>query len=668
MQKVALFILVFLLLPVIFLSVPVGAAESIPPPSTQPPQPTQPTTSAEDEKPLLENGRVVTNPLVYTPRTAAGLAGDKFQTTPNSPAITVWYGNPQSFGHNGNPQRWINILGNVSGSHPITSLTYSLNNGLPISLNSGPDDRRLTLPGDFIIELNYTNLQQGANQLIITAADNIISPTIANVTIHYDGGRQRWEPGSYTYDWQTATTINDLGQVVTGEWALDTAAGTVQPIVFDYDRLLAIGDMSWRDYTVTVPVTINAIDASGFSAPSNGPGIGVLVRWRGHTDHNNLMPRVGWRELGALAWYRWRKSDGQITSGMQLLGNGGRILAENGRPLTFGETYFFKVNIQSAAGDNPATYRFKMWNVALPEPDGWDFAQIGKTGEPESGSLLLLAHHVDAEFGSVTVQLDSTETVSPPPEAIGVVYIIARGSGSMDGISYTAEDILSFDMSTNEWELFFDGSTAGLPPKGIDAFHRMDDGSLLISLGAPGRVPGLGTVDDADIIRFVPSAGGQGQFEWYFDGSDVGLTTNAEDVDAIALTADQQLTISTTGKVTVDGVTATGADLLLFTATTYGAATSGVWSLYFDGSDVGLTSASEGINGVWIAPGSGDIYLTAAGAFSVPGLSGVKNDIFVCAPVSLGENTACAFDPALFWRGSNNGFKKPIYGLDIELN
>ena len=59
---------------------------------------------------------------------------EKMQTS--VPAILVWYGNQQSFGKLGNPQHWVNILGNVSGS-PLKSLTYSLNGAPPLALAIG---------------------------------------------------------------------------------------------------------------------------------------------------------------------------------------------------------------------------------------------------------------------------------------------------------------------------------------------------------------------------------------------------------------------------------------------------------------------------------------------------------------------------------------------------
>ena len=60
--------------------------------------------------------------------------------------------------------------------------------------------------------------------------------------------------------------------------------------------LLALGDLSWRDYTVTVPITVFGIDESGYAGASNGPGVGVMVRWQGHYDAGNgVTPRTGWR-------------------------------------------------------------------------------------------------------------------------------------------------------------------------------------------------------------------------------------------------------------------------------------------------------------------------------------------------------------------------------------
>ncbi len=244
------------------------------------------------------------------------------------------------------------------------------------------------------------------------------------MTVNHSGSALSWSPGTFSYEWSTVTQVNDLAQVVDGRWAID--GDTIRPLVFDFDRLVALGDLSWRDYTVTVPVTVEAIDEGGYPAPSNGPGIGLMVRWNGHYDNDNgFEPRTGWRRLGAMAWYRWQRQSGVYTSGYQILRDGGQVAAENGQSLKFGTTYLFKLQVDSAT--SPATYRFKVWEQGATEPTGWMFTIDGKTSEPASGGVLLVAHHVDARFGPVTVELDS---VQPAPQL--TVPSVAGGGVQID--------------------------------------------------------------------------------------------------------------------------------------------------------------------------------------------------------------------------------------------
>jgi hypothetical protein len=147
----------------------------------------------------------------------------------------------------------------------------------------------------------------------------------------------------------------------------------------------------------------------------------------------------------------------------------------------------------------------------------------------------------------------------------------------------------------------------------------------------------------------------------YFDGSDVGLTTNNEDLDALAFTPDGKVVVSTLGNASVSGASGGDEDLLVFTPTQLGSTTSGTWAMYFDGSDVGLNnSASEDINGTWIDKTNGKIYLTTVGSFSVSGASGDGADVFICTPNSLGSTTSCTFGPGLYWDGSQKGFAGEI--------
>jgi hypothetical protein len=228
--------------------------------------------------------------------------------------------------------------------------------------------------------------------------------------------------------------------------------------------------------------------------------------------------------------------------------------------------------------------------------------------------------------------------------------------GAVDGLAFTSSDLLTYDTAAGAWSFYFDGSSVGVTQT-VDAFFLESDGSLLLSLGSEQTLPGLETVDDADIVRFTPTSLGvttSGVFTMVLDGSDVGLNNINEDIDAISRAPDGRLLVSVSGSFSAD-VTGGDEDLFVFNAAQLGDTTAGSWDMYFDGSDVGLgTGTTEDIDGVWIDPATGYLYLGTTGDFVAGvGFGGDKNDIFVCAPTSLGSETNCAL--ALFWDGGAYG-------------
>lgn len=258
---------------------------------------------------------------------------------------------------------------------------------------------------------------------------------------------------------------------------------------------------------------------------------------------------------------------------------------------------------------------------------------------------------------------------TPPPTGGELVYVSSTSGGNAGGVAFADEDILAYDAGSGTWSMVLDGSDVGLGSSNgqdVDAFTMMGDGSILLSFVARTSIPGIGNIDDSDIVRFIPTSLGNntaGSFAMYFDGSDVGLTTSGEDVDAIGFTPDGALLLSTSGNYNV-GLSGGDEDLLRFDATSLGSNTSGTFSLYFDGSDVALTNSSEDVYGAWIA-GNGDIYLTTLGTFAVSGANGDGADVLLCASPTIGNNTSCSF--SLYWDGLVNGFGGEVMdGLYIE--
>ncbi len=262
-------------------------------------------------------------------------------------------------------------------------------------------------------------------------------------------------------------------------------------------------------------------------------------------------------------------------------------------------------------------------------------------------------------------------TSTPPPSGGDILYVSSTSGGNV-GFGFSDEDILAYDTATGTWSKYFDGSDVGLSGssyRDVDAFHVRDDGSILLSITVASSIPDVGAIDDSDIVLFTPSSLGNntsGTFSMYFDGSDVGLTTNGEDIDAIYETSSGDLFISTKNRFSVPGVSGLDEDLIRFTPTSFGSNTAGSWSVAFDGSDVGLSNTSgEDVNGVWHDEAINSVYLTTAGSFSVSGASGDWSDIIECASASLGSSTSCNF--SLFWDGSANGFSGELVdGLSIN--
>jgi uncharacterized repeat protein (TIGR02543 family) len=326
-------------------------------------------------------------------------SGDRtFTTTAQFPVIDVWYGSDQQFGNVGIPQRWINILGNASDPNGIASLRYSLNSGTWRTLSMGPDSRRLASPGDFNVELDYSAVLQGTNDVRISATDTQGHESVK--TVWFDVTKSSTWPTPYSVNWGSVSDIQDVAQVVDGLW--DITGNTVRPLVLDYDRLIAIGDVTWANYEVTTTVKVQSIDSGGYASPSNGPAVGLGMRWKGHSV-NGKQPNSDFWPAGAFGWYRWNASGVQR---FELRGNryNKNAYDNSGRQLALGQTYVFKMRVETEP-DGQHLYRFKVWLQSASEPSGWDL-QIRNgnlADDPTHGSLLLIAHHVDARFGSVVI-------------------------------------------------------------------------------------------------------------------------------------------------------------------------------------------------------------------------------------------------------------------------
>ncbi|MEM7307975.1 MAG: S8 family serine peptidase [Planctomycetota bacterium] len=295
------------------------------------------------------------------------------------------------------------------------------------------------------------------------------------------------------------------------------------------------------------------------------------------------------------------------------------------------------------------------------DPDGPIASYSWTFGDGGSGSGANVTHSYSSagtytvtltvSDGSLTDSDTLTVTVSSPPTGGVTMYMANSNNISVPGVGTLAnEDVFTYNTSTGNFTQLIDGSDVGLGSAAIDGLVVLPDGDLLISLTASFSIPGMTggpggstTADDSDIVRFTPSSTGSstaGVFTFHFDGSDVALTSNGEDINGLSLDGSGNLVVTTTGGFSGTGASGADEDLFIFSASSLGASTSGSFTRLFDGSDVGFGgNGAEDVTALhWSS--SNEFYLSTLGTFSVSGLSGPDEDVFLFTATSTGNTTA----------------------------
>ena len=383
----------------------------------------------ELDQPISDrSGQLVTSLPVAPPvlRDLSASGPNAFNTDP--PEINLWYGQNQNFGQDGTPQLYVNILGNVADpQQDVSSLVYSLNGGAQVPLHIGGDGslsdlRRLVDVGDFNIDLNVNDLNDGPNDVTILATDYLNNTDQLTMTVNYDSSTV-W-PLPYYVDWNKTGSIQDVAQVVDGKWNLVPDGVRTDPAYLGYDRILDLGDMAWTDFQVKVPVTVHAIDPAGYTDISYTPALGIVLRWLGHTDNPFAcgQPKCGWLFPGAASWYDF--DPGGTTAGKFSfwVNHNQKTSDTSGLMLVIGQPYYWKARAESPAGTY-GKFKMKIWKVSDPEPANWLIEKDGTVDSLQNGSLLLLAHHVDATFGNFSIcpVSNSPDTAGPVISNVQIV-------------------------------------------------------------------------------------------------------------------------------------------------------------------------------------------------------------------------------------------------------
>ncbi|MBM4107044.1 MAG: hypothetical protein FJ257_12335, partial [Phycisphaerae bacterium] len=230
------------------------------------------------------------------------------------------------------------------------------------------------------------------------------------------------------------------------------------------------------------------------------------------------------------------------------------------------------------------------------------------------------------------------------------LVVMALGtSGTLPGgVAIAANDLAAFDPVTGTWSLYFDGSDVGLSGT-IGAATKLPNGDLLIATtSSSSTVAGLSggpsgnSFNRNDLLRFVPVTLGEqtsGSWSFYFDGSDVGLSTADLAINGVSRLNDGSLVLATVNGGTLPGgVVSLGHDLIRFVPSSLGSVTSGAWSLYMKGANLGLTGTSHRLDGCFVRQ-DGSILLSTTGTTTFLGYQ-ARTDIVSFEPTNLGTSTS----------------------------
>lgn len=347
----------------------------------------------------------------------------------NVPIVDVWYGSTQTFGSLGLPQDRINILGNLSPSEGF-ALEYSLNGSAFQPVTLGTNSIRLVNEGDFNIELfdpdyipsNMKDappvfLSKGANSLVLRVieAETKTEVTAARrqLTIHYTPLEEQTWPLPYSIQWSSAGSISKVAQVIDGQWEI--TGGGVRIREPGYDRLIGIGSMDWDDYEVRTSFIVHG------QPSANEGGIGILLGWQGHYQRDpGEWPTTGWARLGGYGYYSFRPNKHLVIRLNDADPPNGQVFN-----FEFGARYHLVMQVETDPADpDKSHYRVKMWKEGDSEPASWGVQRTDEQDRRPTGSVLLVAHMLDATFGDVSIR----------PLGQGTCYSLSlssQGSGSV---------------------------------------------------------------------------------------------------------------------------------------------------------------------------------------------------------------------------------------------
>jgi hypothetical protein len=200
------------------------------------------------------------------------------------------------------------------------------------------------------------------------------------------------------------------------------------------------------------------------------------------------------------------------------------------------------------SGSATALGRASVAPVVVTGGSGTATVTVTTTARARAGSYPLT---VTAEGAGVVRTADATLRVVAPAR----LTFSTRGNDDPPGVVGRADDADLYSWNGAAYARAWDASRAGLGGTvDIDGLDVVDGNDFYVSTSAAARIPGLGTVQDEDVLHYA-----HGSWSVFFDGTAHGLRSASLDVDAISISG-RTLFFSTHGRRNPPGVRGTADD------------------------------------------------------------------------------------------------------------
>jgi hypothetical protein len=212
----------------------------------------------------------------------------------------------------------------------------------------------------------------------------------------------------------------------------------------------------------------------------------------------------------------------------------------------------------------------------------------------------------------------SLEVTAPPPT--DPLELSTLGNANPPGVGGAADDADVYSWDGTGFRRLLDLSAAPYrlgPGADVDGFDRVDASRFRVSFRDNTSVPGLGLVQDEDVVAFGPEG-----WSLVADLTARRMTAAGQDVDAFRLVG-STLYFSTAANVNPPGVRGTADDADVYSWD--GRAFARVWDATTHGIPAGANV--DGLDGVAGATvDSGVLYLSFAADTRLPGLGAVQDE------------------------------------------